>query len=126
MSADGAAGHHLANTGFELAVHFCGLLRPCLTDAGVVHQNIEAAEALGDARKHHLDLGARRDITGNREPAIARRAHRVHRLGCRLRHNVVDRNRGAFLGESQRDGASDAGASARNQSYTSFEFHQSP
>jgi hypothetical protein len=85
------------------------LLQPrVLGDAGVVDQHVDAAELFLDAGDHGIDRFALRHVHlkagGGRAERLALRDDLVHR---RLL-DVADDDDGAFLGEFQRGGQTDA------------------
>ena len=94
-------------------------------NAGVVHQNVDGAEFVCDARRHIGDLRADGDVRTNRNPFSASgtnlRDDCVSILGARLE---IDRNRGALLGQRQSDRPADAARGACDERDASLKINQ--
>ena len=93
-------------------------------DPGVVHQHVDRAAFACDARRHIADLRAGGDVSADRDRLSAGGANlrddRLSILGARLE---IDRNRGALLGERQRDRPADATRSAGDQGDTPLKIN---
>ena len=93
-------------------------------EAGVVHQDVEAAVVCNDALDHGLHRGAIRDVGLISLRLAALLANfRDDGFGFIGRAAMVDGDCRAFRGERQRDLAPDVTGSAGNQSNAILELH---
>src|SRR5262249_42204629 len=77
-------------------------------DAGVVDEDVDPAEPLGDLVDHAVDLGARGDVGGDGDAGAAVGAELVGQAPGGIGVEVVDDDRRAVAGELPADGAADA------------------
>src|SRR5206468_9534605 len=90
--------------------------------AGVVDEDVDAAEARGGRVDDALGVVGPRQIAGHREHLGAGRSRQLFRRGLeRVLAAGADRDTRPFLGEPARDGFADAFAAARHQRHLALQ-----
>src|SRR5690606_8812284 len=94
-------------------------------DAGVVHEEVDAAERAPDRLRHRLDVGDLTDVDAHRHRATAGGFDEARRLLGALEVDVGDEHPAAALGQGEADGAAEAAAAAGHDGTGEFgELHQ--
>ena len=89
---------------------------------GVVDDDVQPPEALGDRRDHRVHVGALRDVGGDQQGIAAARRDLVdHGLAFVAARAHVHGDFRAGVGERQRDGAPDVAARAGDEGDLAFE-----
>src|SRR5690606_37447020 len=98
-----------------------------LLDAGVVHQDIEAAHLLDGLRHQPPTIGHRADIGGDETGAPAQRAHLRQGLSRRSALlAAIEHDSGTLFGQPPRDPEAYAMGAAGHQGDLVAQFHVSP